>query len=54
MQREKFKNVFLLTTSMQDRALQMYKMMGFELTKSEEIHEWWKTFYEERYDLRLS
>jgi ribosomal protein S18 acetylase RimI-like enzyme len=34
---KKFKNVFLLTTSMQDKALQMYKMMGFELTKSEEV-----------------
>lgn len=50
---KKFKNVFLLTTSMQDKALQMYKMMGFELTKSEEVEEWGKTFYEERYDLRL-
>ncbi len=51
---KKFKNVFLLTTSMQDKALQMYKIMGFELTKSEEVHEWGKVFYEERYDLNLS
>ncbi|URM38799.1 bifunctional helix-turn-helix transcriptional regulator/GNAT family N-acetyltransferase [Flavobacterium anhuiense] len=50
---KKFKNVFLLTTNMQDKALRMYKMMGFELTKSEEVQEWGKTFYEERYDLRL-
>ncbi|MBJ2125358.1 bifunctional helix-turn-helix transcriptional regulator/GNAT family N-acetyltransferase [Flavobacterium sp. IB48] len=50
---KKFKNVFLLTTNLQDKALQMYKMMGFEVTKSEEVHEWGKTFYEERYDLRL-
>lgn len=50
---KKFKNVFLLTTNMQDKALQMYKMMGFELTKSEQVQEWGKTFYEERYDLRL-
>lgn len=49
-----FKNVFLLTTNMQDKALQMYKMMGFELTKSEEVQEWGKTFYEERYDLKVS
>ncbi|WP_427872513.1 bifunctional helix-turn-helix transcriptional regulator/GNAT family N-acetyltransferase [Flavobacterium sp. MMS24-S5] len=48
-----FKNVFLLTTNMQDKALQMYKMMGFELTKSEQVQEWGKTFYEERYDLRF-
>lgn len=51
---KKFKNVFLLTTSLQDKALQMYKMMGFELTKSEEVEEWGKVFYEERYDLNLS
>ncbi|MDQ6531259.1 bifunctional helix-turn-helix transcriptional regulator/GNAT family N-acetyltransferase [Flavobacterium sp. LHD-85] len=51
---KKFKNIFLLTTSLQDKALKMYKMMGFELTKSEEVHEWGKTFYEERYDLNLS
>ncbi|MCV2487651.1 bifunctional helix-turn-helix transcriptional regulator/GNAT family N-acetyltransferase [Flavobacterium sp. SH_e] len=51
---KKFKNAFLLTTSLQDKALQMYKMMGFELTKSEEVQEWGKTFYEERYDLNLS
>ena len=51
---KKLNNVFLLTTSLQDKALQMYKMRGFELTKSEEVHEWGKTFYEERYDLKLS
>ncbi|WP_343586165.1 bifunctional helix-turn-helix transcriptional regulator/GNAT family N-acetyltransferase [Flavobacterium sp.] len=51
---KKFKNVFLLTTSLQDKALQMYKMMGFELTKSEEVQEWGKTFYEERYDRKLN
>lgn len=51
---KKFKNVFLLTISMRDKALQMYKMMGFELTKSEEVEEWGKTFYEEQYDLKLS
>lgn len=50
---KKFKNVFLLTTNMQDKALQMYKIMGFELTQSEEVQEWGKTFYEERYDLKL-
>lgn len=50
---KKFKNVFLLTTSLQDKALQMYKMAGFELTMSEEVQEWGKTFNEERYDIRL-
>jgi hypothetical protein len=51
---KKFKNVFLLTTNMQDKALQMYKTIGFEQTKSEEVQEWGKTFFEERYDLKLS
>lgn len=50
---KKFKNVFLLTTSLQDKALQMYKIAGFELTSSKEVSEWGKTFYEERYDLKL-
>ncbi|WJS96769.1 bifunctional helix-turn-helix transcriptional regulator/GNAT family N-acetyltransferase [Flavobacterium johnsoniae] len=50
---KKFKNVFLLTTSLQDKALQMYKMAGFELTESTEVKEWGKTFNEERYDLKL-
>lgn len=50
---KKFKNVFLLTTSLQDKALQMYKMTGFELTESTEVKEWGKSFNEERYDLKL-
>ncbi|QLC65788.1 bifunctional helix-turn-helix transcriptional regulator/GNAT family N-acetyltransferase [Flavobacterium sp. LPB0248] len=50
---QKFKNVFLLTTSMQDKALEMYKMAGFELTESTEVNQWGKTFRDERYDLKL-
>ena len=46
--------MFLLTTNLQDKALQMYKMRGFELTQSEEVQEWGKTFNEERYDLKLN
>lgn len=52
-QEKKFKNVFLLTTSMQDKALEMYKLAGFELTWSKEVQEWGKVFSEERYDLKL-
>ncbi|WP_343697064.1 bifunctional helix-turn-helix transcriptional regulator/GNAT family N-acetyltransferase [Flavobacterium sp.] len=51
---KKFKNVFLLTTSMQDKALEMYKLAGFELNWSKEVQEWGKVFNEERYDLKLS
>jgi hypothetical protein len=30
----------------------MYKLMAFELSIAE-VEEWGKTFYEERYDLKL-
>ncbi|WP_281631449.1 bifunctional helix-turn-helix transcriptional regulator/GNAT family N-acetyltransferase [Flavobacterium luteolum] len=50
---KKFKNVFLLTTSMQDKALEMYKIAGFKLTQSTEVNQWGKTFRDERYDLKL-
>ncbi|MBB4804672.1 DNA-binding MarR family transcriptional regulator/N-acetylglutamate synthase-like GNAT family acetyltransferase [Flavobacterium nitrogenifigens] len=50
---KKFENVFLLTTSLQNKALEMYKLAGFKLTKSEEVQEWGKVFNEERYDLKL-
>ncbi|MBW1654999.1 bifunctional helix-turn-helix transcriptional regulator/GNAT family N-acetyltransferase [Flavobacterium quisquiliarum] len=36
---KKFKNVFLLTTNLQNKALEMYKLAGFELTSSEEVTE---------------
>lgn len=51
---KKFKNIFLLTTNLQNKALEMYKLAGFELTQSEEVQEWGLTFNEERYDLKLS
>ncbi|MDQ6469739.1 bifunctional helix-turn-helix transcriptional regulator/GNAT family N-acetyltransferase [Flavobacterium sp. LHD-80] len=50
---KKFKNVFLLTTSMQDTALEMYKKAGFTLTESVEVKQWGKTFRDERYDLKI-
>ncbi len=50
---KKYKNVFLLTTSMQNKALEMYKMAGFKLTESTEVNQWGKTFRDERYDLKL-
>ena len=48
-----FKNVFLLTTSLQNTALEMYKKAGFTLTESVEVNQWGKTFRDERYDLKL-
>ncbi|MBF4507771.1 bifunctional helix-turn-helix transcriptional regulator/GNAT family N-acetyltransferase [Flavobacterium sp. JLP] len=53
-QDKKFKNIFLLTTSMQNKALEMYKMAGFTLTESIEINQWGKNFRDERYDLKLN
>lgn len=50
---KKFESVFLLTTSLQNKALEMYKMAGFQLTESTEVQEWGKTFNEERYDLKF-
>ncbi|CAA9197101.1 hypothetical protein FLA105534_01476 [Flavobacterium bizetiae] len=48
-----YKNIFLLTTSTQNKALEMYKMAGFKLKESVELHQWGKTFQHERYDLKL-
>lgn len=49
----KFKSVFLLTTDKQEKAVEMYKSIGFELTKSEEVNQWGTTFRDERFDLKL-
>jgi len=52
--REKdYDNVFLLTTSVQERAIGMYKKAGFVQTESVESDQWGKTLYEERFDLKL-
>lgn len=51
---KKLKNVFLLTTNLQDKALQMYKLAGFELTEATEAQEWGQTFNIERYDLKIN
>lgn len=52
--REKdYDNVFLLTTSIQQRAIGMYKKAGFIQTESVESDQWGKTLYEERFDLKL-
>jgi DNA-binding MarR family transcriptional regulator/N-acetylglutamate synthase-like GNAT family acetyltransferase len=50
---KKFNNVFLLTTSLQETALEMYKKIGFTLTESVEVKQWGTSFKEERYDLKL-
>lgn len=50
---KRFKNVFLLTTNRQERALDMYKAVGFELTKSTTVNQWGVSFDDQRYDLKL-
>ncbi|AQX04791.1 bifunctional helix-turn-helix transcriptional regulator/GNAT family N-acetyltransferase [Elizabethkingia meningoseptica] len=48
-----YKNVFLLTTSVQQRAIEMYKKAGFVQTQATELNQWGKTMHEERFDLNL-
>lgn len=48
-----YKNIHLLTTNMQERALDMYKQAGFELSETQEVSQWGNTFLLERYDLHL-
>jgi len=50
---KRYKNVFLLTTDKQERALDMYKTAGFKLTNSQEVNQWGATFRDERYDLEI-
>jgi len=50
---KKYKNVFLLTTNMQLRALEMYKKIGFELTESKKVNQWGTILHDERYDLKI-
>ncbi len=51
--KEHFKNVYLLTTDVQQKAIAMYKKAGFQPTASIELEQWGKTMHEERYDLEL-
>ncbi|MEZ0128908.1 GNAT family N-acetyltransferase [Flavobacterium sp. LBUM151] len=50
---KKYNNVFLLTTNMQKRAIEMYKTVGFELTKSTKVNQWGTLMHDERFDLKL-
>ncbi|MBK1439419.1 bifunctional helix-turn-helix transcriptional regulator/GNAT family N-acetyltransferase [Parapedobacter sp. ISTM3] len=45
--------VYLLTTDIQQRAIAMYKCMGFRPTAAVEVVQWGKVLREERYDLLL-
>jgi DNA-binding MarR family transcriptional regulator/N-acetylglutamate synthase-like GNAT family acetyltransferase len=51
--KQQFKNVYLLTTDVQQKAIAMYKKAGFQPTASIEMEQWGKTLHEERYDLNL-
>ncbi|MBS7565380.1 MarR family transcriptional regulator [Mucilaginibacter sp. Bleaf8] len=50
---QQFRNVYLLTTDVQQKAIAMYKKAGFQPTASIEMEQWGKTLHEERYDLSL-
>lgn len=49
-----YKNVFLLTTSIQKVAIEMYKKNGFIETESVKLMQWGKMMHEERFDLFLN
>jgi len=51
---QQFKNVYLLTTDVQQKAIAMYKKAGFRPTASIQMVQWGKTLHEERYDLDLT
>ncbi|GAA4915177.1 hypothetical protein GCM10023313_18270 [Mucilaginibacter defluvii] len=53
-QEQQLKNVYLLTTDEQHKAITMYKKAGFQLTASMKLKQWGKTMSEERYDLDLT
>jgi DNA-binding MarR family transcriptional regulator/N-acetylglutamate synthase-like GNAT family acetyltransferase len=46
-------NLFLLTTSVQEKAIAMYQNAGFTKTESTESIQWGQKMTEERYDLKL-
>jgi len=50
---QRFKNVYLLTTDVQQKAIAMYKKAGFMPTESIKMEQWGKALNEERYDLNL-
>lgn len=50
---KKYKNLYLLTTSVQEKAISMYEKVGFVKTESVESLQWGQVLIEERYDLKL-
>jgi len=50
---QNFRNVYLLTTDVQQKAIAMYEKAGFRPTESIEMNQWGKTLHEERYDLNF-
>ncbi|WP_090607327.1 bifunctional helix-turn-helix transcriptional regulator/GNAT family N-acetyltransferase [Parapedobacter koreensis] len=50
---KQYNRVYLLTTDVQQRAIAMYKRVGFQPTAAVEVEQWGKVLYEERYDLIL-
>lgn len=53
-QERKYKNLYLLTTDVQKKAITMYEKAGFTKTKSVESLQWGQVLVEERFDLKLS
>ncbi|ASZ13216.1 bifunctional helix-turn-helix transcriptional regulator/GNAT family N-acetyltransferase [Chitinophaga pendula] len=51
---KKYEKVYLLTTSLQTTAIELYKKAGFRKTGEKHLHQWGKELFEERYDMDLS
>lgn len=50
---KKYKNLYLLTTNVQEKAIAMYEKVGFVKTESIESLQWGQKLTEERFDLKL-
>ena len=50
---KEYNNIYLTTSNIQKRAIDIYKKVGFILTESTEVSQWGTKFQEERYDLKL-
>ncbi|KFE99665.1 GCN5 family acetyltransferase [Chryseobacterium formosense] len=51
---KKYKNLYLLTTSFQEKAIAMYEKVGFVKTESVESVQWGQLLVEERFDLTFN
>lgn len=51
---KQYEKIYLLTTSLQTTAIELYKKAGFRKTGEKHLHQWGKELFEERYDMDLN